>query len=129
MDLGGGVFGRLFRRRCENGCVKADLNAFRGHILLPKELANETVVGSCIGVQMALVGLVLGAGMAVTVCRELVVMVKRRNQHCRQDYRQHQKGRYALFQQHPYPLKVYPAFSTAARISSSFAGPLMVRRF
>ena len=87
--------------------------------------------GMSAGVQMALVRLMLGAGMTVCVFlqKRRVMMMKRRNQNRRQDYCQHQKGRYALFQEHVYPLKVYPAFSTAARMSSAFAGPFMVRLF
>ena len=100
MDRRCGVFRRIFRRRRGNGSIEAYRDAFRGHILLPKELADKAFIGACAGVQMALVRLMLGAGMTVCVFlqKRRMVMMKRRNQNRRQDYCQHQKGRYALFQ-------------------------------
>lgn len=100
MDWSGSVFGRFFRRRRGNGCIEAYSNAFRGNILLPQELADKTFIGAGAGIQMALVRLMLGTGMTVCVFLQKlrVMMMKRRNQNRRQDYCQHQKGRYALFQ-------------------------------
>lgn len=65
MDWSGGVFGRFFRRRRGNGSIEAYRDAFRGHILLPKELADKTFIGAGTGVQMALVRQMLGTGMTV----------------------------------------------------------------
>ena len=100
MDWRCGVFGRFFRRRRRNGSIEAYRDAFRGHILLPQELAYKAFIGAGAGVQMALVRLMLGAGMTVCVFlqKRRLMMMKRRNQNRRQDYCQHKKGRYALFQ-------------------------------
>lgn len=65
MDWRCSVFGRIFRRRRGNGGIEAYRDAFRGHILLPKELADKTFIGAGTWVQMAMVRLMLGTGMTV----------------------------------------------------------------
>ena len=75
--------------------------AFRRHKLLEKQLADQALSGCRTGGEMPVMRKMLRAILAEDILtRPLVVMVKRRNEHHRQDDRQQPGGKYASFQGH-----------------------------
>ncbi len=75
--------------------------AFRGHELLEKQLADQTLPCRRTGGQVPVMRKMLRAILAEDILTlSQVVMVKRRDEHHRQDNRQQPGGKYASFQGH-----------------------------
>ena len=80
---------------------RPDNRAFRGHELLEKQLADKALPRRRTGRQVSVMRKMLRAIRAEDILTlPRVVMVKRRDEHHRQDDRQQPGGEYASFQGH-----------------------------